>query len=181
MLNYVYKTQFHNFFIGGWQVAGALFAHEGSPFSIIDSNDTAKLSANNYGGTLLANYLGGSLPKCSGRENVLTTCLPPTSFSPASAGFGDAPRNAFRGPNYFDTDLSLLKDIPLPMEGMRFQLGAQFFNVLNHPNFANPNTNISSSAFGLISGSQGTPTSLFSGIGGDSAPRLIQFKAKFIF
>ena len=182
MLNYVYKTPFRNYFLGGWQIAGALFAHVGSPFSIIDSSDTSKLTADNYGGTLLANYTGsGTLPGCPGRENVLTSCLPLSKFSPASNGFGNAPRNAFRGPNYFDTDLSVLKDIRLPFEGTRLQLGAQFFNVLNHPNFANPNTNISSSAFGLISSSQGTPTSLFSGIGGDSAPRLIQVKAKFIF
>jgi hypothetical protein len=34
------------------------------------------------------------------------------------------PRNAYRGPRYFNTDLSLFKNIPLGRAGTTVQLGA---------------------------------------------------------
>ena len=36
-------------------------------------------------------------------------------------------------------------------EESHFQFRAEFYNALNHPQFANPDTNFTSSTFGLIS------------------------------
>jgi hypothetical protein len=37
------------------------------------------------------------------------------------------------------------------LEKSRFQFRAEFYNTLNHPQFANPDTNFTSPAFGVIS------------------------------
>jgi hypothetical protein len=58
----------------------------------------------------------------------------------------------------------------------------QFFNILNHPNFDQPDANISSSTFGQIINTVSVPTSILgSFLGGDASPRLIQVKATLSF
>jgi hypothetical protein len=56
---------------------------------------------------------------------------------PALGTFGSMPRNLFRDSGFRDWDVSLFK---IWKFGERFsgQFRAEFFNVLNHPNFANP-------------------------------------------
>jgi hypothetical protein len=51
--------------------------------------------------------------------------------------FGNVGRNAFKGPSYRNWDLALSKNTKIG-ERLSMQLRADFFNVLNHPNFANP-------------------------------------------
>jgi hypothetical protein len=66
-------------------------------------------------------------------------------------------RNAFRGPGYFNTDLSLQKTFKLN-ERVGFVLGINAFNILNHVNFQNPETNSLSSSFGMITSAVSPPT-----------------------
>jgi len=59
-------------------------------------------------------------------------------MTPPSAGaFGSMGRNIFRGPGFQDWDLSVVKLWNLT-ERFKVQFRAEFFNVLNHPVFANP-------------------------------------------
>jgi hypothetical protein len=51
--------------------------------------------------------------------------------------FGNLGRNAFDGPGYRNVDLTLVKNTRLGGR-LRLQLRVDVFNVLNHPNFANP-------------------------------------------
>jgi len=112
----------------------------------------------------------GNLPNaaglCNGRE--------------VSLGQG---RNRFRGPHYFNSDFSIMKNTKLPRhESIALGIGLQFFNVFNHPNFGFPDAGLSSSTFGQISSLQQPPTSILgSGFGGDAAPRMIQIKAQLQF
>ena len=46
-------------------------------------------------------------------------------------------RNQYRGPGFFDSDFSINKNFKLT-ERMAFGVGANFYNVFNHPNFASP-------------------------------------------
>jgi hypothetical protein len=46
--------------------------------------------------------------------------------------------NSFHGPHYVNADLNLSKKL-VQTERVKFQLGANAFNVFNHPNFAPPN------------------------------------------
>jgi outer membrane receptor protein involved in Fe transport len=166
----------------GWSVAGTFITRSGFPFTVIDGGTTGNLTATNYGATVFANYSGGTQPSC-GNPNQL--CLVSADFAPAATGFGQQRRNQFRGPGYFNSDLSLLKNtkVHLFAEGQSFVFGASFFNVLNHPNFDQPVNNVSNTGqFGRIIETVSPPTSVLgSGLGGDSSPRQIQLIAKFIF
>jgi hypothetical protein len=168
-------------FWSGWSVSGTLFYRTGLPFTVIDSATTSTLAANNYQGTVFANYLGGSQPKCSGPTS---SCLIAADFGSAATGFGNQQRNQFRGPGYFNTDLSILKSTRVHIwgESQEFVVGASFYNVLNHPNFDQPVADIANPQFGQIISTVSAPTSVLgSGLGGDSSPRQIQLTAKFVF
>ena len=63
----------------------------------------------------------------------------------------DNKKGAALGPTYFNTDLSVTKDFKIPhWEGALLGVGAQFFNVLNHPHFDQPDAHIASPTFGSI-------------------------------
>jgi hypothetical protein len=88
------------------------------------------------------------------------------------------------GPNYTDTDFAVNKGFGVPgWEGAKLKVGAQFYNLFNHPNFGQPGANIASpGTLGLITSTVNTPTSILgSFLGGDASPRLIQLTAKFDF
>ena len=53
---------------------------------------------------------------------------------------GNAGRNSIVGPGLFNADLSLSKNVAVPKisESFKVQFRAEFFNVLNHPNFGPP-------------------------------------------
>ena len=166
----------------GWSISGTFITRTGFPFTVIDGGTTGNLTATNYGATVFANYAGGAQPGCG---NPNQSCLTAADFSPAANGFGQQQRNQFRGPGYFNTDLSLLKStkVRLFAEGQSFVFGASFFNILNHPNFDQPVNNLSNTGqFGRIIETVSPPTSVLgSGLGGDSSPRQIQLIGKFIF
>jgi hypothetical protein len=57
----------------------------------------------------------------------------------------------------------------------------QGFNVLNHPNFKVPSvSSITASNFGTIAATV-NPTGIFSGVGGDDSPRILQVRMKLVF
>jgi hypothetical protein len=51
--------------------------------------------------------------------------------------FGSEGRNSLRGPSFKEFNFSVFKDTAIT-ERVNLQLRADFFNVLNHPNFSNP-------------------------------------------
>jgi hypothetical protein len=69
--------------------------------------------------------------------------------TPPQYTFGNAGRNSLRGPSYFEADWSLSKNFKI-----RERTGVEFrwevFNVINRQNLALPNTQVDSSAGGLI-------------------------------
>lgn len=56
---------------------------------------------------------------------------------PGTRHYGSLGRNALVGPTYKQWDLAIYKNTPIT-ERVSVQLRADFFNILNHPNFANP-------------------------------------------
>ena len=189
-LSYLWEVPFHSYMHWGpsqlwqgWVVSGTLFARSGLPFTVIDTADTGTLAGNNYGGTLFANWLGGHQSTCNVKSTV-TPCLSAANFSPAATGFGNQTRNQFRGPNFFDTDLSLVKNTQIPgWEQGQLGIGVTAFNLFNHPNFDLPVNDIAnSSQFGTILRTVSVPTSVLgSFLGGDASPRMIQVTARLTF
>jgi hypothetical protein len=68
---------------------------------------------------------------------------------------GTLGRNAFRGPGFVNVDLALSKHFKVLNEKLDAELRMDAFNVFNHTNFGNPDTNIFSSTFGQVSTTQG--------------------------
>jgi hypothetical protein len=56
---------------------------------------------------------------------------------PGTRHYGDMGRNSLSGPPFKQWDVALYKDTILT-ERLTMQLRADFFNILNHPNFSNP-------------------------------------------
>ncbi len=92
----------------------------------------------------------------------------------------NTPRNSLRGPMYISTDLAVTKSFPLHLEGGMFSASVQAFNVLNHLNFARPSGSLSSGSFGQVTTTI-NPSGIFSGVGGDDSPRIVQLKANVTF
>ena len=66
-----------------------------------------------------------------------------------SQPFGNAPRNSVRGPNFWSFDLAATKQIALASD-VKLEFRVEAFNLFNRDNFAPPNGNRSSGAFGTI-------------------------------
>jgi hypothetical protein len=56
---------------------------------------------------------------------------------PGTRHYGDLGRNALSGPTYKQWDFAIYKNTAIS-ERMTLQIRADFFDILNHPNFANP-------------------------------------------
>ena len=67
--------------------------------------------------------------------------------------FGDSATGIVDGPGQANLDLALSKTVELnhPIENGTLQFRAEFYNALNHPQFANPDSNFTSPTFGVIS------------------------------
>jgi hypothetical protein len=105
---------------------------------------------------------------------------------PPLGQFGNMRRNMFPDSGFRNFDFSVTKNFHLG-ESMRLQFRAEFFNILNHPNFANPYGG--QNGFGLNDPSAGgfgcgcaTPDIAAANPAvGSGGPRSIQLGAKFIF
>jgi hypothetical protein len=107
--------------------------------------------------------------------NPLGPYLNPAAFAqPAPGTYGNLGRNAFSGPGLNDFDMSFVKSQHLVGDWL-LRLRAEFFNIWNHPNFANPSTTFGSS-FRLTS----TPDS-FNPYFGNGSPRNVQLVAELDF
>jgi hypothetical protein len=119
----------------------------------------------------------GTANPCLNANDFFDINTSPTAFPSLSA----LRRNQYRGPGYFDFDMSLFKNIRLT-ERFTFALGAQAFNIFNHPNFNNPDSGFGDTTFGQISTMVNTPTSPYGTfLGFDASPRVLQLSMKLLF
>ena len=174
-----------NFVLGGWQVAGTFFYRTGFPFSMVDGAQELALEPNNtvFQGipeatVLLAPTQGQ--PTSFGASCAVRSCFSTSTFA-TPTDFNAFARNAFRGPGYFNTDMNLLKTFSY-RERYRFEIGANCFNLLNHPNFQNPVNNNLSSAFGTINAAVVQPTTPYGAFASAAeGMRIAQVFAKIFF
>src|SRR5580765_12144 len=129
---------------GGWQVQSILRLASGFPFTITSTNVC---------------QCGSFVPQ---RVNLVTAgnfgqldspsvdhWYDPTAYTvPALGTQGNAGRNTVRGPGTQLVNLSLSKRFPISRARLEFR--AEVFNLLNHNNFGNPDTNISNATVATI-------------------------------
>jgi hypothetical protein len=173
-----------NGLLGNWTIASTIYFHTGYPWSPVSTGVRSNLG-NVTGlrtGTPLADYFGGPI-NLGGCSNPNTPCALASDFGTAATqnNFGNIARNTFYGPNFFDADLNLTKNIKLT-ERLGFAVGANFFNVLNHPNFDLPNNNVLAGNFGVITNTVSPATSPYGAF--LSVPltgRIVQLNARLTF
>ncbi|MFZ0807573.1 MAG: hypothetical protein WAN03_15365, partial [Candidatus Sulfotelmatobacter sp.] len=175
--------------LGGWSVSGVTIIQSGNPFSILDSSaGTAFLGQGStplLGASLAPGAsISSGLTSGSIQSRVTNGYLNLGAFTPApllyptqcqsdpnycGTGFGDLGRNIYRGPHEQNWDASLIKYFKIN-ERQEIRFTADFFNIWNHANFANPAvTDVEAgSSFGKILNSEGNP-------------RLIQFSVRYAF
>ena len=168
--------------VDNWQFAGTVFHSTGLPFSVTDTGTAGGIGF--YGGPLYAKQtapLGGN-NHCGGTSAANgTPCAFANDYTTAT-DFGQSGRNQMYGPNYTDSDFSISKGFAMPgWDSGKLKVGAQFFNLFNHPNFGQPTNSVSGTP-GLIESTVNPPTSILgSFLGGNASPRLVQLNAKFDF
>jgi hypothetical protein len=170
----------------GWSVQGLFTAHTGTPYTPLLGQDIAgdgdQFAANNQRPNIVPGvplYISSSAPPYQVAN--------PAAFSiPAAGTFGDAGRNILRNPGLEQFDVSLLKNTRIT-ERVTAQFRAEFFNVLNHANFASPAANgnnllTAGSSFGLSQESANMSVGgLLSPLFNSGGPRSIQFALKLLF
>lgn len=92
---------------------------------------------------------------------------------PRSCTPGDMQRDALRGPDFVNTDFSVVKNTKLT-ERFNLQFRTEFFDIFNHPNFGNPNNSVTAASFGQV-------TSTRFPAGDFGSAREIQFALKLSF
>ncbi len=85
------------------------------------------------------------------------------------------PRNFFRGPGRTNLDLALAKNTPIT-EGVHLEFRVEAFNLFNHTEFANPDTNVNSGTFGQI-----TTTDFGTGQNQLQTQRILQLALRLTF
>jgi len=151
-----------------WSVSGIVTLQSGTPFSIFGQDSAFEATRADLapGRTLASAIKSGNV------ANRLNAYFDPTAFvQPATIGdpgFGQLGRNIIRGPKQIDTDFSIRKFVPVT-EGQRVEFRAEFFNLFNNVNFADPvNIIYPSVDFGQI-------------VSTTTGPRVIQFALKYEF
>ena len=139
--------------LGGWEISGITRYQTGAPLTVTGPTSI---------GGRRADYLGGD-PYAAELINPTTGAvqwLNRSAFAPAPEGRrGNSERGQFTGPSYHVWDISLRKQFGIG-DDVKVQIQADFFNVWNEVNWANPNTDLNSANFGLITAVTGQPRNI---------------------
>ncbi len=177
-----------------------LFKRTGEPYSAVNTKIPGALLGNytTTGALVMADFLGGPTPSCTVNHSsnpvhnqstdAAFACLTQAEFAGTAvsnvpqADFGNIARNGFRGPRYFDTDLSIKKTFRITENGLAFTLGANAYNILNHPNFGNPDSVVTSSTFGTVQNTVTPASSPYGNFQGAAVSgRILQLELKLKF
>lgn len=145
--------------IGGWQVNGLLSSMSGTPFYVVQGTAPNLQAA---GSAQVPNQISPTVTILNGigtasqRGSAGGRWFDVTAFAPENGPrFGSVGRNNLRGPEFFNIDMGIFRTFGIH-EDVKIQLRAEALNALNHPNFGNPQTNISDAAnFGFINSQVG--------------------------
>jgi len=157
-----------NAILGNWQVNVIEKISSGFPIFVIDSGNRSGVSLTNNGNNFnrpnQVCSVKASSPSLSKWFN--TQCL----VDAPDGELGNAARAPVYGPDFVNTDFSIIKRIPLAFrEGTDLDFRAEFFNLFNHAQFGLPgNDTDSATNFGVITSTVNNP-------------RLIQFALKLRF
>jgi hypothetical protein len=141
----LFSTGIANSVLGGWWLNSMLTVQSGMPVTVTQSTNN-----NSFAGFALQR------PNLSGTPNLPASERTPARFINTAAfqtapqfTIGTATRNPVRGPAYRNLDLALSKHIGLPGEA-DLEFRAELYDLMNTPEFAQPNGSFGAAAFGSI-------------------------------
>lgn len=135
-----------NAVLGGWRATLINSMHSGYPVNLTYTPTSAFQVGN---ATHRPNVLPGFQNPAKDVNNYFFAdkVLIPTDVR---FPFGNAGRNIGRSHAFYQADVGLYKEFPLPREGARVEFRGEFFNLLNESNFVAANSNRSASNFGRV-------------------------------
>jgi hypothetical protein len=136
---------------------GLILANQVNTVTYMNPKNTPTLNNPNIGGTATGNFW----------FNPDAFSADFSGLAPGQFTYGTSGRNEYRGPDLVNANITLAKTTFLYNERVKLEIRADFFNIFNHAEFSNPNTNIGSPQFGQISST--------------GNPRIIQLAARFSF
>jgi hypothetical protein len=178
-------SRFINQIIGGWEIAPIFTAYSGLPLDVLDG------SQQEFGQTAFGNYadaiqtgsvsFGGVNGGVAGSNGVGTNGNPAkggtglnifgnpaaayAAFRPVEASVDTTSRGGtLRGLGAWDVDMTLAKKFSMT-ERANLTFSAQFFNMFNHVNFADPTVRLTSpQSFGVITSQANNPRAIELGL-----------------
>jgi Carboxypeptidase regulatory-like domain len=141
-----------NSLLGGWQLTVIEKITSGFPDPLIDSNNQAGVTFNSGGNGNnfnRPNQVAGCKPYAASHSQlqyINAACF----VAPPSGQLGDASRVPVTGPDFVNTDFSVIKQFALPWENMGLNFRAEFFNLFNHAQFGLPVNDINAPGFGSV-------------------------------
>jgi hypothetical protein len=166
---------------GGWQISGITTLQTGTPFTVFNnSSDFSGFNQFNDRPDVV-----GSGPLTQDNRNP-DAAFDTSYFSktPPTGRVGSSGRNQYYGPGLANYNFSAAKSFMLFTERVPLQFRADFFNLFNHTNFANPVASESNASFGKITATVGSAVATAVGttaglVGG--GPRVIQLSMRLQF
>ena len=170
-----------DYVVGGWQLSNNTTWGSGLPWTPGFSNcggeqDVGICRPDRGTGSFKTGVSGSIDPK----NHNLTFYTPVPDITknsggpfadPTNGNLGNIQRNSFYGPHAFTSDLSVVKKFPIH-ERFNVQFRTDFFNLFNHPVYANPNTTIDGT---------GTNDGKITGLEFGYPMRQVQFALRFDF
>jgi hypothetical protein len=155
--------------LGNYQTTLIERVSSGFPVPLIDSSNQSGTTFNTGGNDNnynRPNQVAGCSPYAANHGQhqwINASCF----VAPPVGELGDAARVPVVGPDFVNTDFSVIKDFRLPREvGLNFR--AEFFNLFNHPEFGMPVADINAVGFGSVNSTVNNP-------------RLVQLALKLTF
>lgn len=159
-----------------WETTGLMVLQTGLPFTVYCSNGTDLNNRADLSGQPVVTSSGSTVSRLDDYFNAaaFNYCTDANNIPP----FGTSARNFLRGPGQKDVDFGVVKFFSVT-EGSRVEFRAEFFNLFNFVNFAQPYSNTLSIPNGSggyqFAGPVGAITST------NASPRIIQFALKYNF
>jgi hypothetical protein len=124
---------FADHLISGWRLAGLTSFGSGEPYSVTFNSTVVGWPSSR------ADIVGDPIPE----DQSISRWFNPAAFAvPPQYAYGNSARNFLFGPGQFNWDSAIFKQFTIT-EALRLDFRAEFFNILNHPNFGLPASNIS--------------------------------------
>jgi Carboxypeptidase regulatory-like domain len=199
--SYVYQTpilqnsnSLVRYLLGDYEFAGLVTAVSGRPITVLQGTEISGTGIGNDRGTVISGSNAYSKSACAGVTAKCVSWMNPAAFQPTQVNgannpsifgtFGNVGKNPYRLPNAWGWDVQLSKYFSIT-ERFRLQLRGEYFNVLNHANFAPESISTGPvngtdqiSAFDKLNNNSAFGT-FRAGQAGD--PRVAQLAAKIVF